>query len=129
MIIDTPGQRREYGAGRNRERRSYPFQQEAEQDIKQGTHTRSYVAPLLYNHTISLIGLISALVLPTLLQDITNKADKWGDSGRIDPFTDVYNVSRFGVYVLGSVPSLSFSARFLHDRPSYRLSRPCGQRA
>ena len=52
------------------------------------------------NHTISNIDLVSALVLPTLLQDITDKADKWGNdgkSGRIDPFTEIYDVSFFAV--------------------------------
>jgi hypothetical protein len=45
---------------------------------------------------ISDIGLVSTLVLPTLMQDITDKADKWGNdgkSGRIDPFTEIYDVS------------------------------------
>ena len=47
-------------------------------------------------------GLASRLDLPTLLRDIFNKADKWGNdgkSGRIDPFTDVYDVSLFIAYV------------------------------
>lgn len=35
----------------------------------------------------------SILVLPVLLQDITEKADKWGKAGRIAPFTDVADVS------------------------------------
>ena len=33
-----------------------------------------------------------------MLQDIINRADKWGDDGkrgRIDPFTEVYDVSLF----------------------------------
>ena len=38
-------------------------------------------------------ALISFLVLPTLLQDIIDRADKWGDEGRIDPFTEIYDVS------------------------------------
>jgi len=45
---------------------------------------------------ISNIGPVSFLVLPTLLQDISNKADKWGNdgkNGRIDPFTEIYDVS------------------------------------
>ena len=36
--------------------------------------------------------------LPTLLEDIIDSADKWGNdgkSGRIDPFTELYNVSPF----------------------------------
>ena len=44
------------------------------------------------------IGLVSTLVLPILLDDITNKADKWGNdgkSGRIDPFNEIYAVSCF----------------------------------
>ena len=44
------------------------------------------------------IDLVSRLDLPTLLQDIFNVADKWGNdgqSGRIDPFTEVYDVSLF----------------------------------
>ena len=53
---------------------------------------------LLYHATIQPlnIGLTSTLVLPTLLQDITNKAEKWGNNGkngRIDPFTEIYDVS------------------------------------
>ena len=42
------------------------------------------------------IGLISILVLPTLIQDIVCKADKWGSggkTGKIDPFIDIYDVS------------------------------------
>ena len=38
-------------------------------------------------------------VLPTLLQDTIDRADKWGDDGkigRIDPFTEVYDVSVLG---------------------------------
>ena len=31
-------------------------------------------------------------VLPVLQQDIFDTANKWGSSGRIDPFTDIYNV-------------------------------------
>ena len=44
------------------------------------------------------IVLISTLVLPMLLQDITDRADRWGDNGkvdRIDPFVEVYDVSYF----------------------------------
>ena len=36
------------------------------------------------------------LVLPTLVQDITDRVSKWGNggkTGRIDPFTDIYDVS------------------------------------
>ena len=44
------------------------------------------------------IGLTPFSVLPVLLRDIIGEANKWGDSGksgRIDPFTEVYNVSHF----------------------------------
>ena len=44
------------------------------------------------------IDLIPILVLPSLLQDIIDRADKWGDhgeTGRIDPFNEVYDVSLF----------------------------------
>jgi len=66
--------------------------------------------------------LISNLVLPTLLHDIIGNADKWGndgESGIIDPFTEIYDVSpilqneHFG----GRSQRLSFLARFRHDRP------------
>ena len=42
------------------------------------------------------ISFIVIPVLPTLLQDIIHKADKWGDDGKsglINPFTDVFDVS------------------------------------
>ena len=44
------------------------------------------------------VVLISFLVFPTLLQDITSRADKWGNdgkSGRINPFAEIYDVSFF----------------------------------
>ena len=47
--------------------------------------------------TTSSVSLIPNLVLPTLLKDIVDKADKWGNddkNGRIDPFTEIYDVSR-----------------------------------
>ena len=50
------------------------------------------------------VVLTSILVLSTLLQDITDKADRWGDNGkvgRIDPFTEVYDVSLLETYNLG----------------------------
>jgi len=43
----------------------------------------------------SIVGLNSISVLPTLLQDIVDRADKWGNdgkNGRIDPFTEIYDV-------------------------------------
>ena len=51
---------------------------------------------------ISNIGLVSRLDFHALLQDITNKADKWGNggkSGRIDPFTEAYEASLFTAYI------------------------------
>ena len=73
------------------------------------------VSPL-YNHTVLNFGLVSTLVLPTLLQDITNNADKWGNdgkNGRIDPFTEIYDVNVLRHEFLGTsidfVPFSSFS--------------------
>lgn len=43
-----------------------------------------------------MVGLISVPVLPSLLQDVIGKADKWGNdgkNGRIDPFVEVFDVS------------------------------------
>ena len=71
---------------------------------------------------VTIVGLIPHLVLPTLLQDILDKADKWGGdgkSGRIDPFAEIYDVSRprdVHRFVL-SVLSRMFSASFRYDRP------------
>ena len=56
------------------------------------------------------VGLISVLALPTLLQDIIRKADQWGhkgESGRIDPFTEVYDVSLATHAPLDSVLNIS----------------------
>ena len=55
-------------------------------------------------------GLIFVLALPTLLQDIIRKADQWGhrgESGRIDPFTEVYDVSLATHAPLDSVLNIS----------------------
>ena len=41
-------------------------------------------------------ALISISVFPSLVQDVIESMDKWGDdgtAGRIDPFTEVYDVS------------------------------------
>ena len=49
-------------------------------------------------------SLNSIPVLPTLLEDIIDKADKWGNdgaTGRIDPFTEVYDVSHFQNHKFG----------------------------
>jgi len=60
------------------------------------------VGSIILNHMITNTDLASRLDLPTLLQDIFNKADRWGNdgkSGRTDPFTDVYDVSLITAYV------------------------------
>ena len=38
---------------------------------------------------------ISVPVLPSLQNDIFVTANKWGNSGRVDPFTDIYDVRPF----------------------------------
>ena len=48
----------------------------------------------------------SVPVLPTLLQDVIDTADKWNKSGRIDPFTEIYNVGL--TFYLESVLSFPF---------------------
>ena len=68
---------------------------------------------------------ISISVLPTLLEDITNEVDKWGNggkNGRIAPFTEIYDVSFFLLCFLGSVPSSYPSARLHHDCTHDHLS-------
>ena len=63
-------------------------------------------------------GLIFVLALPTLLQDIVGKADQWGhrgESGRIDPFAEVYDVSLATRTLVDSVLSLSLPARLPPD--------------
>jgi len=57
------------------------------------------------------------LVLPTLLQDIIDSADKWGDgeAGRIDPFTEIHTVSRGNLHQ--GIVSNFLPACFRHDRP------------
>ena len=80
------------------------------------------------------IGLISISVLPSLLEDIIDRANKWGDhgkTGRIDPFTEVYDVSLYleTSTIFGSVLSFLLSARFRHDRPYDRMSRPSKERS
>ena len=71
------------------------------------------------------VVLISILVLPTLLQDIIDRADKWGDEGKIDPFTEIYDVSLLGnAHVQGLALIFLLSARFRHDRPYGHVPRP-----
>ena len=56
------------------------------------------------------------LVLPALLQDIINSADKWGkggNSGRIDPFADVYDVSLSRTMDFGIGAEFASSSSFL----------------
>ena len=71
---------------------------------------------------------ISIPVLPTLLEDISNEANKWGNGGkdrRIDPVTDIFDVSSFrhSFSEIGAefVPR---PARLHHDRPYEHLPRP-----
>ena len=68
--------------------------------------------------------LISIPVLPTLLRDVTDAADKWDKSGRIDPFTEIYDVGILNqIYILSRpFAELPFLARFPHDRPLGLLS-------
>lgn len=74
---------------------------------------------------ISSIILISILVLPTLLQDIIDRADKWGDEGKIDPFTEIYDVSLIGNGHFGDpVLTLRLAAGFRYDRPNGHMPRP-----
>jgi hypothetical protein len=67
-------------------------------------------------------------VLPTLLKDIIDKADRWGndgESGRIDPFIEIFDVTIFPTtYIFsGHCAELSFPDRFLHDNPYGYMSR------
>ena len=69
-----------------------------------------------------------------MLQDVVDKADKWGDdgtAGRIDPFTEVYEVRAFleERLALGLSLRLPLSASFRHDRPHDRMSRPDKERS
>ena len=73
----------------------------------------SFIKPLVSN-----VGLISLLALPMLLQDIISKVDQWGhrgESGRIDPFTEVYDVSLAIRALVDSVLNLSLPARLPPD--------------
>ena len=78
-------------------------------------------------------GLISISVFPSLVQDIADRMDKWGGdgkTGRIDPFTEVYNVSLFFRNIfLEILLSFPLSARLRHDRPHDRMSRPGEERS
>ena len=61
------------------------------------------------------ISLISISVFPLLVQDVADRMDKWGDdgmAGRIDPFTEVYDVSGFfgTTYCLGQRREFLFSS-------------------
>jgi hypothetical protein len=70
--------------------------------------------------SVSKTDLISSPVLPTLMQDIIDKANKWGNegkSGRIDPFVEVHHVNFFPIPNFSQVNLLSL-ARLHHDRTS-----------
>ena len=90
------------------------------------------MASLFHDDVVSNADLIYILALPAFLQDAFDKADKWGNdgkSGRIDPFTDVYNVSH--LYSTGvwnrSEFALSLDHFFLY-RPPHSQSRPGKER-
>ena len=58
---------------------------------------------------------ISTLVLPTLLQDIINRADEWGNdgkNGRINPFTEIHDVSFLLHELLGISVEFAFLSLF-----------------
>ena len=60
--------------------------------------------------------------------------EEWGDdgrTGRIDPFTEVYDVSLFFKtnVILGLALSILLSAGVRHDRPHDRMSRPSEKRS
>ena len=89
------------GNGNEQEAGRRPFQQDGEQALQQRPHAKSWVMSFII------------LVLPTLLQDITGMADKWGndcENGRIDPFVEIFEVSispatRAPLYSVLSSPS------------------------
>ena len=61
-------------------------------------------------------------VLPTLLDDIQDRMEGWGKEGRMDPFTDIYNVSHSrSISCTDGVSSIQ--ARFPNDRSDGELSR------
>ena len=87
-------------------------------------------AILIPQSLILRISLVSILVLPTLLQGIVDKADKWGNGGKngiIDPFSEVYDVSIFATYA-PFCTKFPLSARFRPDRPNGHMSRPGEER-
>ena len=53
------------------------------------------------------------------MQDIIGKVDKWGDTGKFDPFDEIFDVSdSLGTYVFSGSPSeFPFPAHFPHDCP------------
>ena len=77
---------------------------------------------------------ISIPVLPTLLQDVIDRTNKWagdGITGRIDPFTEVHDVSfpsETGI-VVELVLSFPLAARFPNDCPYYHMPRPGEERS
>ena len=131
MIIGTPDQPSGYSDGRERGREHDRLQQKAEQDIEQGSYPRRY-CDLCYAANGCEVVLTFVLVLPTLLQDIKSRTDKWGNggkNGRIDSFIEVYDVSFFSRHTFYRIGAeFALSARFPHDRSYDRLSRPGEER-
>lgn len=63
-------------------------------------------------------------MLPTLLEDIIGKADKWGSNGKIDPFVEIYDVrASFTTEYVSLDAEFSLSARFRHDRSIDNVQR------
>ena len=129
MILGTAGQGCEHSDSSERGRRRRRLQQNVKQALENNPLTRQYVLSIFAPQLLILsVDLISISVLPSLLQDITDRADKWGDhgkTGRIDPFTEVYDVSLSPetYLVLGLGLNFPLSAHFRHDSPDDRLSR------
>jgi hypothetical protein len=95
----------------------------AEQALDQDAYRRPY-AESPFQLLITIVGLVPYLVLPTLLQDIIDKTDKWGSDGKgggIDPFTEIYDDTRQPVLL---VLIRMFSVSFSHDRPDTYMPRP-----
>ena len=77
---------------------------------------------------VSNVDPISAPVLPTLLQDIIHTVDRWG---RIDPFTEIYNVCLFHrrTFYPDSELNFPFLARFPPDVPFGHVPRSNKERS
>lgn len=70
------------------------------------------------------IVLMFVPVLPTLLQDIIEKVDTWGNDGWIDPFVDILDVriSLTAHIYSGFYAEFSFLACPPHDRAYDHMS-------